>query len=250
MKRSELEKLLNDYLKPDQFRDYCPNGLQVEGKEDIGKVVTGVSASIELFKHAIDKNADAIIVHHGIIWYKSPYIIKGSFKERIKLLLQNDINLFAYHLPLDAHPEIGNNAIIAKELGLKDVEPFGIFNDQNIGIKGKIEPCSFEDFFEMIKAKINAKAIFFPFGSEVIKTIGIISGAAQKELRTAVEEGLDLYLTGEVSEETYHLAKEERIHFVAAGHTATEEFGIKALTEFLKQNSSIDAEFIKIENPI
>lgn len=250
MKRDELEKLLNDYLKPDQFQDYCPNGLQVEGKEHIKKVITGVSASIELFKHAIEKKADAIIVHHGILWYKGPLIIKGSFKERIKLLLQNDINLFAYHLPLDAHPEIGNNAIIAKELGLKEVEPFGIFNGQNVGIKGKTEPCEAENFFDRIKTKINNKAIFFPFGSRVISTVGIISGAAQKELRTAVEEGLDLYLTGEVSEETYHLAKEEQIHFVAAGHTATEEFGIRALTEFLKQHSPLDTEFIKIENPI
>jgi len=250
MNRDELVNKLNEYLNINSFADYCPNGLQVEGSQSINKIVTGVSSSLALFEKAAEVGANAVIVHHGLIWFNNTPLIKGSYKERLKVLLSHDINLLAYHLPLDAHPEIGNNILLAEELGLKKVEPFGQIKDQYIGIKGEIELSEAKVFFETVKNKIKKDPIIFPFGREKIKTIGIISGAAQKEIKKAIDEGLDLYLTGEVSEETFYLAKEEKIHFISAGHHATEKFGIIAITDYIRKNFGIPAEFFDTENPI
>ncbi len=250
MKCNELENYLNEFLAVKNFQDYCPNGLQVEGKTEIKKIVTGVSACVELFEKAIEKNADTIIVHHGLIWNGDPRLYKGGYKQRIKLLLENNINFFGYHLPLDAHSEVGNNFQIAKILGLKDIEPFVEYKGNKIGFKGKLNNIKSDDFIKSIKEKINPNLIVFPFGPEKINTVGIVSGGAQREVTQAIPEAIDLYLTGEVSEYNLHIAKEEKIHFVSAGHHATEVFGIKSLSKHLQEKFNLDVEFVNINNPV
>lgn len=250
MRRDELTEYLNEYLQIDKFKDYGPNGCQVEGRREVKKIVTGVSACVELFEKAIEKKADAILVHHGIIWNFERPVYRGGYKKRVKILLNNDINLFAYHLPLDAHAEVGNNIRLAKILDLKTLEPFGDYNGTFIGYKGEISGSEAMDVFDSIKSQINPDAVIFPFGPDVIRSVGIISGGAQKEVKQAVLQGLDLYITGEVSEHILHYVKEEGIHFVAAGHHATERFGIIALGEHLNEKFGVDVEFVDIPNPV
>ena len=250
MKSEQLEKYLNSYLKADDFTDYCPNGLQVEGKSDIKKIVTAVSASIELFNKAIKQKADAIIVHHGIIWNYERPIYKGSYRKRVKILLDNNINLFAYHLPLDAHPVVGNNAQLAKLLGLKSCKPFGDHKGQIIGIKGKIAKTTKEKFFKKVESVVLRELLVFPYGPKSITNVGIVSGGAQKEFSQAITENLDAYITGEVSEHIKYLSQEEGVHYISAGHYATEKFGVKALGNHLKNKYKIDVEFIDIPNPV
>jgi len=250
MDRDKLVSYINRFLKIDEFDDLGPNGLQVEGKAEIKKIVTGVTACVELFEKALAQNADAIIVHHGIIWNFERPIYRGSYKKRVKLLLENDLNLLAYHLPLDAHEIVGNNIQIAKQLEMLDIEPFGDYKGMTIGFSGDVEPVSSKKFFNRIRILINENALIFPFGPEKIKSVGIISGAGQKEIQQAVLKGLDVFITGEVSEHIMHYAREEGIHFVAAGHYATERYGIIALSRHLKSKFNIDVEFIDIPNPV
>jgi dinuclear metal center YbgI/SA1388 family protein len=250
MQRDQLKQFLDDYLNAALFTDLCPNGLQVEGKEEIKKVVTGVSASVELFRQAIAAGADAILVHHGIIWNFERPLYKGGYRERVRLLLENDLNLFAYHLPLDAHAESGNNAQLAQELGLENRAPFGEYKGQPVGIMGKIAAVAADSFFEKIAEVTNRAPLTFRYGPEKITSVGIITGGAQKDLGQAVQAGLDCYITGEVSEHTMYLAREEGIHFVSAGHYATERFGVLALGELLRSRFGLDVEFIEIDNPV
>lgn len=250
MQRDDLEKYLEEYLKTADFEDHGPNGLQVEGRSAVKKIVTGVSASVELIEEAISQEADAIIVHHGIIWDFERPVYRGGYKQRLKLLLENDLSLFAFHLPLDAHKEVGNNFQIAAILGLQKLEAFGEYNGQPIGCKGLLKSVEPEEFFALIQEKINAKALIFPYGPHRIRSVGVVSGGAQKEVRQALAHGLDLYLTGEASEYNMHIAKEEGIHFVAAGHHATERFGIRALGEHLQNRFDVSVEFIDILNPV
>ncbi len=250
MQRTELADYLNRYLSIADFSDYGPNGLQVEGRDEVQHIVTSVSASVELFEKAIEMNADAIIVHHGIIWNFERPVYRGGYKQRVKLLLENDINLFGYHLPLDAHPEIGNNAQIGHLLNLTEMEPFGEYNGKAIGVKGVVKPIEAAQMFKKIKDLINPDALVFPFGPGLIKTVGIISGGAQKEVKQATPANLDLYLTGEAAEFILHYVKEEKIHYVAAGHYATEKFGIIALGEHLTEQFGLKVEFIDIPNPV
>ena len=250
MKREKLSDYLKKYLKTDEFNDYCPNGLQVEGNEQINKIVTGVSASIELFEQSIREKADTIIVHHGMIWDNERPIYQGAYKKRIYILLENNINLYAFHLPLDAHPEIGNNAQLAKLIGMNNLESFGEYKGQNIGIKGEIDPISKDHFFDKIENIVNRKPLIFAYGPDKIKKVGIISGGAQKDIKQAVADNMDVYITGEVSEYNMHYAKEEQIHFISAGHYATEKFGIIALGNHLKKKFNIQVTFIDIPNPV
>ena len=248
--RNELNAYLSAYLKVDEFNDDCPNGLQFEGQSEINKIITGVSASVDLFEKAVEKKANAIITHHGLIWDFDRPIYRGGYKNRVKLLMEHDISLFGFHLPLDAHEKVGNNVVIAKTLGLKKVTPFGEYKGQCIGIRGELDKMGADNFFELVRTKINEDLIVFAFGPDEIKNVGIISGGAQKEVKQAVLDGLDVYVTGEVSEYTLHFVKEEGIHFVAAGHHATERFGIQALGDHLKKQFEIELEYIEIPNPI
>jgi len=250
MKNTELEKYINDLLVTSRYDDMCPNGMQVEGRTRINKIVTGVSACVELFDEALERNADSILVHHGVIWNFERPLYKGGYKKRIKILLENDINLFAYHLPLDGDLTYGNNAVIAKLLGVENIQPFDEYKGAYIGWSGTFKNMAPDQLFKKVKQHINPEAIIFPFGPKKINSIGIISGGAQKEIKEAVLQGLDCFLTGEVSEHIYHYAKEEGIHFIAAGHHATEVFGVQALGKHLQDNFGIDVEFLNIHNPV
>ncbi len=249
MQRDTLTGYLNDLLQIDLYKDLCPNGLQVEGRNDIKKIVCGVSACMELFKKAQAQKADAVLVHHGIIWNFERPLYVGGYKQRVKFLLKNDLNLLAYHLPLDAHATYGNNAQIAQRLGILQPQPFGAYNGTTIGFKGTFNHSA-EKLFHRIRTNINPQALIFPFGPKNIRSVGIISGGAQKEIKQAVVQGLDAYITGEASEHIYHYAKEEGIHFIAAGHHATEVFGVQALGEHLANKFNLDVEFLNIPNPV
>ncbi len=250
VERTELADYLNSYLDCQAFSDLGPNGLQVEGKARIARVVTAVSAGVELFEKAIEKKADAILVHHGIIWDFERPVYRGGYKKRVKLLLENDLNLFACHLPLDAHPQVGNNAVMARLLGVSDLEPFGEYHGKFVGYKGKLAAQPVQELIALMQKEINPDLLHFAYGPQEIRTIGIISGGAQKNVNQAVAEGLDLFLTGEVSEHILNYVKEEGIHFVAAGHYATERFGVLALGSHLAERFDIEVEFVDIPNPV
>ena len=250
MQRDELTNFLATYLKSNEYKDDCPNGLQVEGTKIVKKIFTGVSASVELFQKAIAEKADTIIVHHGIIWNFERPVYRGGYRERIRLLLSNDINLYAFHLPLDAHEEIGNNAQICQRLEMKNIQPFGNIKGQYIGMKGEIDKVEKELFFRRISKLVERDPLIFDSGPDMVEKIGVISGGAQKYFDQAVSEGLDVYLTGEVSEHIMHYAKEEKIHFISAGHYATEKFGIIALGKLLSQRFDVETSFIDIKNPV
>jgi dinuclear metal center YbgI/SA1388 family protein len=250
MDRNELSAYLNDYLKTDEFKDDCPNGLQVSGTSEVKKIFTAVSASVELFKIAEAQSADTVIVHHGLIWYFERPVYQGGYRERIRILLENNINLYGFHLPLDAHEEIGNNAQLCRKLNMNNMRPFGDIKGQYIGMKGQIDKTVKELFFDQIKRLVGREPLIFDYGPENIEKVGVISGGAQKYVSQAVSAGLDVYLTGEVSEHIMHYAKEEKIHFISAGHYATEKFGVIALGELLKKQFDVSVTFIDIENPV
>ncbi len=246
-----IVKYLDDYLDTSRFKDYCPVGLQVMGKKDVKKIVTGVSACLELFERAVEEEADAIIVHHGMFFDSDPKVVKGGLKKRLKILLENDISLLGYHLVLDAHDEVGNNAILLQKLGFTQSEPFGGYGGKSIGKMGSFEtPVPADDFFETVKNEINSSARIYGFGPEKIGQVAIVSGGAPGLVREAIEKKADLYLTGEDTEWIYHLCKEENIHYVAAGHHATERFGIETLGRHLAKEFDVTAKFIDINNPI
>ncbi len=250
MQRDKLSKYLREYLKVDEFEDYGPNGLQVEGRAKISTIVTAVSASVELFEKALQAKADAIIVHHGLIWNFERPLYKGGYRQRVKLLLENNINLYGFHLPLDAHPEVGNNAQIARLLNLQKIKPFGEYKGNKIGTRGELNDLSPKQIFNNIKKDINPDCLLFAYGPPRIKQVGIISGGAQKEVKQAVLQDLDLFITGEASEYTRHYVKEEKLHFVAAGHHATERFGIQALGKHLQNKFGLDLHYIEVPNPV
>jgi dinuclear metal center YbgI/SA1388 family protein len=250
MKREELTTFLNSYLHASEFRDHCPNGLEVEGNPDIHKIATGVTASVELFEQAIEKKADTIIVHHGIIWDFETRIYKGGYRERVKLLLENNINLYGYHLPLDAHPQVGNNVQLCKLLKIQNIKPFCDVNGQYIGMSGDVNKCEKTVFFKRLTEIIERKPLIFDYGPDQISRVGVVSGAAQKYINQAVDAGLDVYITGEVSEHILHVSKEEKIHFISAGHYTTEKFGIKSLGKLLEDRFKLDVTFIDIPNPV
>jgi dinuclear metal center YbgI/SA1388 family protein len=246
----ELEKYIDTLLDAQKYQDMCPNGLQVEGRKEIKKIACGVSACVELFSEAIKEKADAVLVHHGIIWDFEKPLFRGGHKNRVKLLLENDINLFAYHLPLDGNMQFGNNALIARMLQGKDIMPFGEYKGSAIGCSASFNKLPSEQLFKRIKENINPEALIFPFGSDSVSKVGIISGAAQKQIKEAVLQGMDTFISGEVSEHVYHYAREEGIHFVAAGHHATEIFGVRELGRHLEEKFGLDVQFINIHNPV
>jgi dinuclear metal center YbgI/SA1388 family protein len=250
MYRDELTNYLADYLRVDEYKDDCPNGLQVEGRTEVRKIVTGVSASVELFEIAKEQKADTIIVHHGLIWYFERPLYKGGYRERIRLLIENNLNLYGFHLPLDAHEEIGNNAQLCRKLKVENMRPFGDIKGQYIGMKGEIKKTKKKMFFAQIRDVVGRDPLIFDYGPNLIEKIGVISGGAQKYFNQAVSAGLDVYLTGEVSEHIMHYAKEENIHFVSAGHYATEKFGIIALGKILEEQFDVEVSFIDINNPV
>lgn len=249
----ELEHILNTKLNSSAINDYAPNGLQVEGKKEIKKIITGVTASLPLIEKAIEKNADAILVHHGYFWKSENPCIRGMKGKRIKQLLVNEINLFSYHLPLDIHPELGNNAQLAKHLGVINLQ--GLEENQNsIPMCGELEtPISAEELKQKLEKTLQRTVIlcdeFTSSPQKLIKKIGICSGGGQGYIDLAFEKGCDAFISGEISEQTTHSAREQGIYYFACGHHATERDGVKALGEWLAQQYGLDVEFIDIDNP-
>lgn len=252
MQRIEFEEYLVKTLKPQQIKDYAPNGLQIQGRENIYKVVTGVTASQALINKAIAENADAIIVHHGYFWKNESYVIRGMKHARIKALLAHDINLFAYHLPLDIHPTLGNNVQLAKLLDIKVTGPLELGNPLSIAIQGELtQTKTGAELAQLIDSKLNRTCLHIaPPSNKTIKTIAWCTGGGQDYIELAAEQGIDAFISGEVSEKTTHIAHEMDIHFFAAGHHATERYGIKALGEHIANELGINVIFIDIDNPV
>jgi len=243
---------LDEILEADAVRDYCPNGLQVEGSAEVRRVVTAVSASRALFTRAVDREADAIIVHHGVLWNASePPRLVGSFRERIRILLANDISLIAYHLPLDRHMELGNAAQLGLRLGLSELEPFAEHQGVSAGVCGVFrEPVDADEFFSAVAEATDREPQIFEGNRREISSVGIVTGAAEREYHQAVAAGLDAYITGEATEWVLHQAAEDGVHFVAAGHYATERFGVRALGRWLAAHHDFEVEFIEMPNPV
>ncbi|MGT3003981.1 Nif3-like dinuclear metal center hexameric protein [Pasteurella multocida] len=250
MNALELEQILDHKLNSQAISDYAPNGLQVEGKKDIKKIITGVTASQALIEYAVSQNADAILVHHGYFWKSENPCIRGMKGKRIKTLLVNDINLYGYHLPLDVHPELGNNARLAALLEIEDLQPLEQ-GTVSIPVYGTLKtPLTSDAFAARIEQVLKRKPLVCSDNApHLIRTVGICTGGGQSYIDLAANQGVDAFISGEVSEQTIHSAREQGIHFFAAGHHATERYGIKALGEWLSQHYDLEVEFKDIDNP-
>jgi dinuclear metal center YbgI/SA1388 family protein len=265
MNNFELEKSLNTLLKSDSIADYCPNGLQVQGRQDVQKVITGVTASLALIEHAIAHKADAIIVHHGYFWKGENQTICHMKQQRIKALLAHDINLYAYHLPLDVHPTLGNNAQLAARLGIAnlsslDTKPEGVL------MRGEFaQAISATELVARVTQTLNRTPIVLGNGftethspldfqesaePKLIKHIAWCTGGGQGYLETAAQAGVDAFITGEASEQTTHIAHEYDVTFIGAGHHATERYGVQALGEYCQEQWGLDVSFIDLSNPV
>jgi dinuclear metal center YbgI/SA1388 family protein len=240
-----LEKYLNKYLNVANFSDYCPNGLQIEGKSQIRKIITGVSANQDLIDRAIDENADALLVHHGFFWKGENQAITGIKKNRIKALLARDINLFAYHLPLDAHPLVGNNAQLAQRFNIQNPRPIG----DTLVWQGEVD-LSLGALSQIIEKSLNRTPLVFGAHDTIIKKISWCSGGAQTYIQHAIEVGAEVFITGEISEQIPAIAKENNIAYIAAGHHATERYGVQALGQHLAQKFELDYQFIEVDNVV
>ncbi|AOU99020.1 Nif3-like dinuclear metal center hexameric protein [Acidihalobacter yilgarnensis] len=245
---SEICRYADELLGVTRFRDYAPNGLQVEGREEVRKLVSGVTASLALIEAALDFDADAILVHHGYFWRGEPAEITGSRRRRLKALLANDLSLMAYHLPLDAHPELGNNAQLAKRLGFTTLAPL---TAEGVGSIGHPEmPLTLHDLVAHITRVLGREPLVIPAGPASIERIAWCTGAAQGYLEQAATQGAQAYLSGEISEQTVHAAREAGVHYLAAGHHATERYGVQALGEYLAARWGLDHQFVDIDNPV
>lgn len=247
----EMVAFMDRLLEVDTITDYTPIGLQVEGAPEVRRVVTGVSACIPLFERAVEAEAQMVLVHHGMFWENESRVVRGSLKERLKFLLVNNLSLVGYHLPLDRHPEVGNNAQIYARLGLTDRRPFGRYKGQSIACMGDLpEPMPFDGFRDRVREALGGEGLVLPFGPDTVRSVAICSGGAPELVREAIEAGADVYLTGEASEWVYHLAREEGIHYIGAGHHRTERFGVMALGEVLAREFAVDCRFVDVPNPI
>lgn len=251
MTRNELLHSLDTLMQPQQFSDYGPNGLQVEGKEQIQVLVSGVTASQALIEAAIEADADAILVHHGLFWRGQSGSITGWMKQRLSLLLQYNINLFAYHLPLDAHPELGNNAQLARILGFKIEQQLG---EQNLLFTGRVQQGSFANAAALaghVQQHLQREVTLIDGlpKNQKIERVAWCSGGAQGFFEEAIAAGAQAYITGEISEPQAHYARECGVAFLACGHHATERYGVQALAEVVAKQHNLTHQFIDIDNP-
>ncbi|MCB4810812.1 Nif3-like dinuclear metal center hexameric protein [Methylovorus menthalis] len=248
MKLNELLDYTGQILQVARFKDYCPNGLQVEGKEEVERVVTGVTASLSLLEAARERGADLVMVHHGYFWRNEDARIVGIKQKRIKLLLESGMSLAAYHLPLDAHPELGNNAQLGKKLGLVQD---GWAGEQDIIAYGRtIASVTAQDFSQHVSGVLNREALMLGSADKTISRVAWCTGGAQGYMEQAIALGVDAYISGEVSEQNLHLANEAGVVYIAAGHHATERYGVQALGEHLKNRFNVQHEYIEINNPV
>lgn len=235
-------------LQVERFKDYCPNGLQVEGAPEVAVLVSGVTACLALLEAAVEVGADTVLVHHGWFWKNEDMRVLGARRRRIKFILEHNLNLVAYHLPLDAHPELGNNAQLADKLGFV-ID--GWFGEQQIAAHGHLtQATTLAALCENVGYALSRKPLFIGNPQQEVRRVGWCSGAAQDYLGQAIEQGVDAFLTGEISEQTVHLARESGVAFIAAGHHATERYGVQALGDELSRKFGIRHQFIDIENPV
>lgn len=252
---TQLVHWLDQYLDSARFKDYCPNGLQVEGAEIVRHVVTGVTASQALLEAAVERGADTVLVHHGWFWKNEDERIRGMKKKRLAFALQHDLNLIAYHLPLDAHPIVGNNSQLARVLGFSqdfDVEgkPVGIGPGGLIQTGYLDTPTTLDNLSKEICQKLQRSPLTVGNPQQIIQRVAWCTGGAQGFMAEAIEAGVDLYLSGEASEPTFHYAQESRTAYIGAGHHATERYGVKALGEKIASQFNLKVEFVDINNPI
>ena len=244
--RDEIIRFANELLEIDRFPEYGPPGLQVVGTDGVTKIACGVSSSRELFERAAAAGAQLVLVHHGIFWRNEPVGIDRRQRGRLEALFAADLSLAAYHLALDAHPELGNNALLADALGVDADEPFG-----EVGRGGTLrKPIGIEEFALRVQETVGREPLVFAHGPAEVRRVAICSGGAGGELIRAAHEGYDVFLTGEPEEPSLQTARELGIHFVAAGHDATERLGVQALSRRLAEHFDLDWEFIGIENPV
>jgi len=250
VKRNELVAYTNELLQIDRFRDYAPNGLQVEGREEIRILASAVSASLSAVEAALAAGADALLVHHGYFWQGEAAAVVGMKRRRLASLIEHDINLLAYHLPLDAHEMHGNNAQLARVLGLRVSGCFG--PESGIAWHGELaEAVEGAEFARHVARSLGREPLHIAArDARPIRRIGWGTGAAQKYIEAAAEAGLDAYLSGEASEQNFHVAQEMNIHFFAAGHHATERYGVRALCDHLASRYKLQHHIIEIANPI
>ena len=248
MKLNALNNYLNETLQPAKFSDYCPNGLQVEGRPEVHKIVTGVTASMALLEAALKADADAVLVHHGYFWRGENQTITGIKKRRIQFLLQHELNLFAFHLPLDAHPVFGNNVMLGQMLGL---QISGYLDDKNmLPYSDSNRRQTLQTLSENVAAKLGRAPQVIGDLNKPVETIAWCTGAAQGYIEQAIAANIDVYISGEISEQTVHSARESGTSYIAAGHHVTERYGIQALGEHLANKFGIKHEFVDIDNPV
>ncbi len=245
---NELRDYNASLLQTGSFRDHCPNGLQVEGRAEVRRIATGVTASQQVLDEAIAWGADAILVHHGYFWRNEEAVITGIRKRRIAQLLRNDVSLLAYHLPLDAHPELGNNACLGRLLGIAEQ---GRFGEQDIACLGELaSPQALAQFAARIGQALRRTPQVIGNGTANISKVAWCSGGAQGYFEAAIAQGVDAFISGEVSEQSFHLAQESGVAFIAAGHHATERLGIRALGEHLAERFDLEHRFFDQDNPV
>lgn len=244
--RDEILDFASELLDLEAYPDYGPMGMQVAGAREVDRIACGVSSSLELFERTAAAGAQLLVVHHGLLWDRDSRVIDDALRRRLKVLVDAEITLAAYHLALDAHPEVGNNALLARELGIEPAETFA-----EIGFGGPLtEAVTVDEFAARVREQLGSDPVVFAHGPERIERAAVITGGAARYLADAAREGYDLFLTGEPSEPSLHTARELGIHFVAAGHYATERIGIQALAERLAERFDLDWEFIDLPNPV
>ena len=252
LNRQQLQNFYQELLFVERYSDYCPNGLQIEGCDSIKKIAFAVSATQDSITQAIENNADTLVVHHGLFWhFHGAKTLTGAFGRRVLPLVKKNMNLFAYHLPLDGHIEIGNASSLARLINCIELQAFGDYKGCTTGIKGVLEnPVSVFEFSKRLESVLNHPVIIASSDkNQSIQSVGIITGGANGEWKQAVAEGLDAYITGEISEHDWHEAQEAGVNMFAGGHYATEQFGIQALMKHTQQQFGAECFFIASENP-
>jgi dinuclear metal center YbgI/SA1388 family protein len=245
---SELRDYIGTLLEIGRFRDYCPNGVHIEGRAEVRRIATGVTASMRLLEAAVAWGADAILVHHGYFWRNEDATLTGIKKRRIAHLLRHDVSLLAYHLPLDAHPELGNNAQLAQRLGFVEQ---GRFGDQDIACNGELDKAqTLAQLSAHIATTLQRPPQVIGANTQPIRRIAWCTGAAQGYFEAAIALGADAFLTGEISEPCVHLAQESGVAFIAAGHHATERYGVQALGEHLAAQFDVEQRFFDMDSPV
>ena len=248
--RTELLNALDGALQPQLFKDYGPNGLQVEGRAQVRRLVTGVTASLALIEAAIEARADAVLVHHGLFWRGQDGRVTGWMKQRLQCLLANDLNLLAYHLPLDAHAEWGNNAQLAQRLGVAVLPgPAGRFGEQSLGWMGEVASMPLSAWAQRVQTLVQRPITCVGDEQRPIQRVALCTGGAQSYFEAAIHAGADVFVTGEISEPQAHYAREMGVAYIACGHHASERYGVQAVGEAMAQRLGIEHRFIEIDNP-